>query len=198
MDEEKERFLRKVSSALLPVAPILPETVDHLRPAAVLMPLFFDQGAWNLLFIRRSDAGEFHRGEVAFPGGAQESQDRSMEETALRETYEELGILAKQVSILGALPPSGTVSRYIVTPIVGVIQWPLSIVSSPAEVARVFSIPLTWLMEDSHWQNKEFAVPNRDKKVTAVVYEPYDNEVLWGYSAMITRRLIEKIKKEEQ
>ena len=85
-----------------------------LRAAAVLVPLACDQGDLHLLFTRRTDLVHDHKGQVAFPGGAVEPQDSSVEDTALRETYEEIGIPPEEICVLGYLPAFPTITGFLI------------------------------------------------------------------------------------
>jgi 8-oxo-dGTP pyrophosphatase MutT (NUDIX family) len=196
LDDQKE-FLVKIKEGLSTFTSINLSTHTNLRPAAVLVPLLFDKNVWKCLFIRRSDIGEFHKGEVAFPGGGKEVEDKDLIQTALRETYEELGIESKEIEILGTLPEMTTISNYVVTPVIGIIQWPVKIQLNQDEVARVFAIPISWLMDSSNWNINEFEFANRGK-VKTIVYNTFDEETLWGFTARITQILVALIKKEER
>jgi 8-oxo-dGTP pyrophosphatase MutT (NUDIX family) len=195
--EEESSLIKRIQEGLFPVNSKNDVIDDHLKQAAILVPLFFDKGIWKLLFIRRSNIGEFHRGEVAFPGGGKESVDQNMAETALRETREELGILPENIQILGEMKPLPTISKYFVTPIVGVLKTPMEIKPNSIEVARVFSIPLDWLMNDENWGLNTFEIDNRGK-ISTIVYNTFDEEKLWGFTAKVTQNLIEVINKKER
>lgn len=195
--EDGLELVKQIQGRLFPVNSQSNEMGDYLRPAAILVPLFLDQGIWKLLYIRRSNIGEFHRGEVAFPGGGKEITDQNMADTALRETREELGILPENIHILGEMEPIETVSKYFVTPIVAFLTLPANIKPDPIEVDRVFSIPLNWLMDNTNWQLSTFEIAGRGK-VSAIVYNIFDNEKLWGFTARVTLNLIDLIKKEER
>ena len=197
MIEEESSLIKRIQEGLFPVNSKNDVIDDHLKQAAILVPLFFDKGIWKLLFIRRSNIGEFHRGEVAFPGGGKESVDQNMAETALRETREELGILPENIQILGEMKPLPTISKYFVTPIVGVLKTPMEIKPNSIEVARVFSIPLDWLMNDENWGLNTFEIDNRGK-ISTIVYNTFDEEKLWGFTAKVTQNLIEVINKKER
>ncbi len=154
----------------------------RLKCAAVLVPLLWHEAGWNLLFTRRTDRVESHKGQVSFPGGACDEGETSPEETALREAQEEVGIPPERVRVLGRLVNMITVTSFRVTPVVGVIEWPGVLRVSTAEVERVFTIPLLWLAEArNRW---EFPLPNRSRSLIA--YHPYDGELLWGATARIT------------
>lgn len=190
--EEQLNLIEKVQNKVLPIDQLEDITSNGLKPAAVLIPLILDQGQWKLLFIHRSNKGVFHKGEVAFPGGARESKDGNLADTALRETFEELGIPNDKVRILGFIRPFPTVSNYLVTPIIGVIEWPLRLVIEEDEVERVFSIPLDWLKDLSNWTNRDFVMLNGEMGNT-IFYKSYDNEVLWGITARMTIELVDGI-----
>jgi len=155
----------------------------HLKCAAVLVPLAWQDDEWHLLYTRRTDRVESHKGQVSFPGGACDEGETTPEETALREAQEEIGLDPDNVRVLGRLPNLITISHYRVTPVVGVItKWPTVFRVGEDEVARVFTMPLGWLANElNRWQ---FEMPGRRRSVIA--YHPYDGELLWGATARMT------------
>ncbi|NOH03327.1 MAG: CoA pyrophosphatase [Chloroflexi bacterium] len=160
--------------------PVRPET--NLKCAAVLVPLVYFQDEWHILYTRRTDRVESHKGQVSFPGGACDDGETTPEETALREAQEEIGLEPADVEILGRLSRLVTISSYRVSPIVGVIPWPYAFKVASVEVARVFTIPLMWLANRSNYW--EFFV--RDSERSLIAYHPYDGELLWGATARMT------------
>ena len=161
--------------------------------AAVLLPFFYHLQQWHLLFIRRSSHdGDRHSGQVAFAGGKRESVDSDLVATALREAEEEIGLDARQVEVLGQLPVHHSVSRFRITPVVGLIPWPCHLAPDEREVARIFSIPLEWLAQSSHHRVREYQ--ERDGARFPVIYfDEYDGEVLWGATARMTLSLISRL-----
>jgi len=152
------------------------------RCAAVLIPLAWFGGEWHLLYTRRTDTVETHKGQVSFPGGACDPGEQTPEQTALREADEEVGIRPQDVQVLGRVAPMITITSFCVTPVVGVVQWPYTFRVENAEVARVFTIPLAWLADKKNrW---EFKIPGN--KYGLIVYHPYDGEMLWGATAIMT------------
>ncbi|MBI5963508.1 MAG: CoA pyrophosphatase [Chloroflexi bacterium] len=160
--------------------PVKPDT--RLKNAAVLVPLTYVINEWHLLFTRRTDRVESHKGQVSFPGGASDEGEATPEETALREAEEEIGMKPGDVKVLGRLSQLITVSSYRVSPIVGVIPYPYAFKVGGFEVERVFTIPLSWLATRSNYW--EFSLRESDRSLIA--YHPYDGELLWGATARMT------------
>lgn len=154
----------------------------RLKCAAVLVPLIWEHNEWHILYTRRTDKVESHKGQVSFPGGACDEGETTPEQTALREAEEEIGLNPAHVRVLGRLTNMITISKFRVTPVVGVIQWPTVFRVGEHEVARVFTIPLGWLANSSNrWQFEMFG-----RKRSLIAYHPYDGELLWGATARMT------------
>jgi 8-oxo-dGTP pyrophosphatase MutT (NUDIX family) len=164
----------------------------QLRTAAVLIPFLRNQSEWHLLYIRRTaKVQDPHSGQVAFPGGANEPMDFDLQETALREMQEEIGINPSEVRILGKLREFTTITSYQVTPFIGVIPWPYPLRLESNEVSRAFTIPLKWLADPRNHQIKQRALPPPYEPVPVIYFEPYDGEILWGATAGFTLALLE-------
>jgi 8-oxo-dGTP pyrophosphatase MutT (NUDIX family) len=160
--------------------PVKPDT--FLRCAAVLVPLTLYKDEWHILYTRRTDRVESHKGQVSFPGGACDEGETTPEQTALREAEEEIGMNPADVKVLGRLSQLITISSFRVSPIVGVIPWPYAFKVAGVEVARVFTIPLLWLANrNNYW---EFSLRESDRSLIA--YHPFDGELLWGATARMT------------
>ena len=191
-ENHKDSFL----SAFLPDAP---------RPAAVLVPLLrapVDLSGtigWHILLTKRSDKLVEHSGQVAYPGGRSEPEDISPEATALREAQEEVGLDPNKVRILGSLANLLTITNYCISPIVGVIRWPFEIRLAYHEVNRVFTIPLNWLADPSHYRIGKYVLPPPyalqlgSESHPVIYFQPYDGEILWGVSAEITMRFLKAL-----
>jgi 8-oxo-dGTP pyrophosphatase MutT (NUDIX family) len=164
------------------------------RAAAVLLPLFRAEGRWRLLYIRRAvNALDRHSGEVAFPGGRIEPADPHPTGAALREAEEEIGLAPHQVEVLGCLPAFLTASNYLVTPVVGRVPWPLELRPDPAEVARVFSLPLRWLADPGHHELRPWLPRGHHRPRPVLFFQEHDGERLWGVSARITLSLVQAL-----
>jgi 8-oxo-dGTP pyrophosphatase MutT (NUDIX family) len=159
------------------------------RRAAVLVPLYWEGGEWHVLFTRRSEAVNDHKGQVSFPGGAVESTDRNVYTAALREAHEEIGLEKEDVEILGRLKDYMSISDFVISPIIARITWPFTIRINPAEVSRVFSIPLSYLGDAAHIETRIHILPN-GKSIRLFYFTPYDGELLWGITARIMVRLL--------
>jgi 8-oxo-dGTP pyrophosphatase MutT (NUDIX family) len=156
------------------------------RAAAVLLPLTWVGNECYVLYTRRTDVMEHHKGQVSFPGGATDPQDSGPVDTALREAQEEIGLQPKDVRVLGKLGEMLTVTNFIVTPIVGVFPWPYAFNVHTIEVDRVFILPLRWLADKENWQ--EFV--RRETNRSVITYFPYDGELVWGATARMTVEFI--------
>jgi 8-oxo-dGTP pyrophosphatase MutT (NUDIX family) len=182
-------FLRQRLAEHTPVV----HTEWDARPAAVLVPLYLDGGEWHVLFTLRTHLVDTHKGQVSFPGGRVDPEDRSRVETALREAEEEIGLRREDVSVLGQLDELLTVTQYHITPVVGVFPWPYSFVLSTAELSEVFGVPLAWLADPAHLeiQQREPMAPGRK---IPVYYLHYGNYTIWGATARMLLNLIEVVR----
>jgi 8-oxo-dGTP pyrophosphatase MutT (NUDIX family) len=165
------------------------EQGSFLKRAAVLIPLFKAVSEYRILFTKRTDSVEAHKGQISFPGGRIEEEDGSPLETALREADEEIGLSRKDVTVLGQMDDARTVSsNYIVYPFVGLIPYPYEFKTSALEVKELLDVPFeVFLSGDSAGEN------------TPVVYEGgtyyglayrYKGEVIWGATARIMQNLV--------
>lgn len=164
------------------------------RKAAVLVPLLYTEGEWHLLYIRRSDGVQDHKGQVAFPGGAIEPEDLDVIAAAKRESLEEVGLPVDSIRVLGLLNARNTITNYYITPVVGVIAWPFPIQMQASEVSRVFTIPLRWLAIPDHHRSREVIRPNGVREPVHF-FDEYDGELLWGITAAITLHFLEIIQR---
>jgi 8-oxo-dGTP pyrophosphatase MutT (NUDIX family) len=161
--------------------------------AAVLIPLVFDEYEWHLLYTRRSGIVASHQNEVSFPGGSYDSNDFNLEMTALRETYEEIGVESNEITIIGALPFSLTITGFKVYPFVGIINWPTKIKINTNEVHSVFKIPIHWLMDNNNIYESDYFHPTFGiRKVTH--YREFKGEHLWGFTAKLTQQFLGLLK----
>ena len=159
-------------------------------PAAVLLPLFCRDGSWQVLFTKRTDCLNHHRGEISFPGGVRHPEDPDLLTTALRESWEEVGIVPGDVEVLGVLDDIFSVHDYLVTPFVGVIPCDYRFTVNPDEIERLIVVPMAHLLrpeiyrvEDWSWKGREMPVP---------FFTCGDDEV-WGLTATILRQFLDLV-----
>lgn len=170
----------------------IPQNIDSKVPAAVLIPFICVDGEWNLLFTKRTNDVASHQGEISFPGGAAEQTDKDLIDTALRETWEEIGINKENINILGSIDPVPTISNYCVLPVIGIIQWPVEVVINTSEVEKALWIPVDWLKQNKNWYQQEyFYAPGKSRSV--IHYKDYGTDHLWGLTAMLAQKAIQLI-----
>lgn len=183
--------------------PSLPNADSHrpLSKAAVLINLLQRNNSWHVLFIKRAERkGDYHSGQVAFPGGKHEEGDSSIRHTALREAHEEIGLHPGHVEILGCLETYTTISNFQIHPFVSLVPWPTELTPQAAEVAKIFTIPLEWLADEKNYSLKtphmrHPSIPADSDRPQAVYFEHYDGELLWGATARMTLSLLQALDK---
>ena len=152
----------------------------RVTEAAVLVPLIDRSGQVQVLFTQRTAHLDDHAGQISFPGGRVEAGDASREETALRETEEEIGLASGLVAVLGRLPDYEIPSGFRITPVVGWIEPPFALKLDPFEVAAVFEAPLDYFLEIAHYQRREFRFRGRHRHYMAI---PFEGRYIWGATA---------------
>lgn len=169
--------------------PRTPLTDAIPRQAAVLAPLYARDGAPWLLFTRRASDLPSHSGEISFPGGSREAEDANLAQTALRESYEELGLPGERVRMLGAMPTVySVVSNFLVTPYVGWIGEGLpTLRPQVSEVAEVIEAPLSAL-DDARIYHEE--VWTRGGAPHTVNFYDFGPHRIWGLTGRMLRQFL--------
>jgi 8-oxo-dGTP pyrophosphatase MutT (NUDIX family) len=163
----------------------------RMRRAAVLLPLFEDHGEGHVLFTRRTDTVEHHKGQISFPGGSEDASDPEARTTALRETEEELGIPPARVEILGALNDVYTVvSGFVITPFVGMIPYPIPLRVNPHEIAEVLTVPLSAFRDPSRLRVEE---REREGERITVYFYYHGRHEIWGATARIMKDFVDTV-----
>ncbi len=161
----------------------------NLKPAAVLIPLFYKEDYIHVLLTQRSEQVIHHKGQICFPGGSYQSGDTTLLQTALRETEEEIGLIAKDVEVLGELDDnSTTTSRFIISPFVALIPYPYVFKPNHNEIKQIISIPLSELTSELHFQQS--SVDSGKQHPVSYNYH-YKEHIIWGVTARILNQLIE-------
>ena len=158
-----------------------------LVPAGVLLLLYVKDGEVCVLLNRRTDRVEHHKGEISFPGGAHDPEDSTILDTALRETYEEMGVNREDVEILGRLDQVSTQSRFAITPFVGTIPSSYPFQASWIEVAEVLEVPLPILLDPANW--REMAMAGERGQSGEYAYA-YGEHMIWGATARILTQFL--------
>ena len=166
----------------------LRERFPSLRRAAVLVPIVERPSGLTMLLTQRTAHLSSHPGQVSFPGGGVEEGDGSPIETALRETEEEIGLDRRHVEIIGELPEHITATGFLVEPVVGLLKPPFELLAESNEVAEIFEVPLSFLMDGMNHQRMSFELPNGVGRRSFYAI-PYERFFIWGATAGILRNL---------
>ena len=177
------------------LAEYTPRHLDHpdAAPAAVLILVQEKSGELHVLFTERTHQVEHHKGQICFPGGACDDTDDSLEATALRETFEEIGVRPEDVRIVGQLDDMVTISNFRVTPYVGFLSSEASydFVVNEHEVAQVVEVPLAHLLDE---RNMELEVRQHQGREVLVPAFSYNGHRIWGATARMLHQFIEILK----
>jgi 8-oxo-dGTP pyrophosphatase MutT (NUDIX family) len=180
MDEVRDRLAARPLAA--------PEPLEGQRRAAVLIPLFVKDASLWILFTRRTETVEHHRGQISFPGGVEEETDETPLATALRETREEIGVTESDVCPLGELSPLTTVTDFYVEPFVGAIPHPYPFSPAEAEIAELIEAPVAALRDPRILEKK--VLPGRDEPT---LFYHHGKHVIWGATARMLKELLEAL-----
>lgn len=194
-DEERiarigQRLLRE-PEVLEEGAAFLPDWQPEMPPdrppvaAAVLISLIHRPEGLTVLYTERSSDLRSHSGQVAFPGGKIDPTDAGPAEAALREAFEEVGMLAQDARLLGFMPHYYTGSNYLITPVVAEVRPSGLFIPNPSEVDSLFEVPLAKLADEAAYGT--FRV-RRNGQDHATVQIEHDGHRIWGITANLTRR----------
>jgi 8-oxo-dGTP pyrophosphatase MutT (NUDIX family) len=166
----------------------------RFKRAAVLIPLFKKNGEYYILFTRRTDKVEHHKGQISFPGGRRDEKDKDLLTTALREAREEMGIEKKDVRILGELDDICTATTdFCVSPFVALIPYPYPFKVNSREIEEVIEVPLSVLLDESRFRQE---LHKRDGKPFLVYFYQHKDHTIWGATATILRQLLDLLPEE--
>ena len=188
-------LIEGVRRALLPLE--ITDGTDRItregqRRASVLMPLIA-RDDWQVLLTQRPDTMPNHPGQISFPGGKVETGERARD-AALRETREEVGIPADNITLIGRLPSFDAVSQYRVTPFVGIVNPETDIIPDPREVAEAFEVPLSFVMNPDNHVARDITFDGREHRMWDMPYTGADGvyRYIWGMTAMMMFRVWER------
>ena len=171
--------------------PRVPEPGEDCRRAAVLVPILLGSEGGSIVYTLRNKDLPDHAGQVSFPGGVTESQDRSLLETALREAEEEIDLRRDMVETIGELeelyiPPS----KFLVKPFVGLLSGEAEMALAPEEVEEIFSISLEDLMSPESLKKVVWKRDGRCYQVPVFAIAGYE---IWGATAAMTAGLLARL-----
>lgn len=164
---------------------VLPEG-RKLRSAGVLIAVSVFGDRPEILLTKRSSVLKHHPGQIAFPGGKQEESDTDVTAAALREASEEVGLPVDVPRVIGHMPAHETVTGFMVTPVVAVLEEPFEAVAEPGEVEEVFSVPFEHLMTPANYLVESRRWRGSRRHYYTVPYGPY---YIWGATARMLRAL---------
>lgn len=159
---------------------------DGLRPAAVLLLLERTPG-YSVIFTKRTHEVEHHKGEVSLAGGMRDPGDVDLVATALREAKEELGIEPGDVDVVGTLNELVTVTRFLVTPVVGIIDAGYAMRPEPREVERVLHVPMRVLRDPASWFEEERTWRGKSYRLRSC---RHDRDIIWGATSRIVQAFL--------
>lgn len=162
-------------------------TDGFIREAAVLIPVFEWQNECHFLLTLRTQHVQTHKGQISFPGGMREGSEDLLQ-TALRETFEEVGIEEDRIEILGRFHDYLSINHYRVTPFAGFIRAPFTTVPQAHEVAEVLQVPFHVFQDPERLRVEKTLFMNRP---TSVYYFSYGPHQIWGLTARIIKEFFE-------
>ena len=161
---------------------------DHgLVSAAVLIPVYYNEGQYYLLFAKRTQTVREHKGQISFPGGVYEEEDGTLLATALRESAEEIGLSPGDAEVVGELDDTVTVTNYVISPFVAFIPWPYRFTISPEEVEHIIDAPVSALLNKECLREESDVI---DGKSGVVYFYHYEGKVIWGATARILNQFL--------
>jgi len=164
-------------------------TAEGLKPSAVLVLIYEKMGEYYIVLTKRTEDVEHHKGQMSFPGGAYDEQDGDLETTALREAFEEIGVRADDVEILGNLDDQATLtSNFAITPYVGTIPYPYEFRVNRTEVAELIEAPVAVLLNPDC-----FKPQGSEGKLHSHGYYQCGEYNITGITAIILRQFLELV-----
>jgi 8-oxo-dGTP pyrophosphatase MutT (NUDIX family) len=163
---------------------------QHLRDAAVLLPLVERDNQLNILFTKRAEHLKHHAGQISFPGGGYDDGDEDLAGTALRETIEETGISANKIQVIGHANQTPTISQYWITLYLGVVSEDYVLDICTNEVAEAFELPAAPFFDLDNYQKHKVIYQNNKHHYYSIDVE---GRKVWGATAKLLRDFVKSI-----
>ena len=160
------------------------------KPSSVFILIFESKSNSEVLFLKRSDNLEFHKGEVCFPGGSYEKNDKDLLATAYREVKEETGIKKDEIKLLAFLDQEITRTGFTIRPFIGLIKKEVKIIVDNKEIEAYFKLSINELRNNKNKRNYYHVVNNNLIKRNAYFCK---NKLIWGATANILTQALEVI-----
>ncbi len=155
----------------------------------MLIPIYYKQGQYYILFTKRTESVKDHKGQISFPGGAYQKEDRALVNTALRECVEEIGLMSDKAEVLGELDDVATMtSSYIISPFVAIIPWPYQFKVNQKETEEIVEVPISALLDGSCLRRESEII---DGRAVASYFYHYQGKVIWGATAKILNQFLD-------
>jgi 8-oxo-dGTP pyrophosphatase MutT (NUDIX family) len=160
----------------------------YIREAAVLIPVMKWENEYCFLLTRRTEEVQTHKGQISFPGGMREGAE-DLVKTALRETYEEVGIEEDRVEVLGRFHDYVSIHGFRVTPFAGFLHEPFEIRAQVTEVAEVLKVPLSTFTDPARLRIEKSTIRNESH----VYFYSYGSHEIWGLTARIIKEFLDAL-----
>jgi 8-oxo-dGTP pyrophosphatase MutT (NUDIX family) len=165
-------------------------------PSAVLIPVYVKDGECHLVFTRRTEMVNHHKGQISFPGGGRHPQDATLMHTAIRESWEEIGLKPEDVEVLGELDDIATyTTNFVISPFVAAIPYPYEFRLNPYEVDEIIEVPLSVLLDPKNFSQEVVSLGNQ---LILQYFYSHGDKVIYGATARILKQFLEIISEAPQ
>jgi 8-oxo-dGTP pyrophosphatase MutT (NUDIX family) len=160
-------------------------------PSAVLIPIYVKYGECHLIFTRRTEMVNHHKGQISFPGGGRHPEDATLMHTAIRESWEEIGLKPEDIEVLGELDDIATyTTNFVISPFVAAIPYPYEFRLNPYEVDEIIEVPLSVLLDKRNFSQEVVSLGNQ---LILQYFYTHGDKVIYGATARILRQFLEII-----
>ncbi len=168
---------------------------SFFTPSAVLFTIIpHENNPYELVLIHRADTGLKHSGEMSFPGGKMEPRDKSLEDTALRECEEEIGVSRSAIILLGCLHDFPTLTKYIITPVVGYFSKDQELIRDEREVQEIIKVPIDFFLNKKSFREEIIDFQGKKFPVFYFKYKANNKKyTIWGATAHLITTFIQVV-----